>query len=108
MTKAGLAHVPFRSYWAKHRLAAIIAGQVFDRYPKRYRCGAWPRRLGFRRSNFWDLARKQPPVSNAILQASGDLLCALGSCLSPATLWRDPGGRLAGDQRPFSIAGRGS
>jgi PAS domain S-box-containing protein len=76
--QAGLAHVAVPLILGKHRLAAIIAGQVFDRYPEALSLRRVAKAFGIPAQQLWDLARKQPPVSNAILQASGDLLCALG------------------------------
>src|SRR5712692_4409400 len=57
---------------------AIIAGQVFDRYPEPLPLRRLAKEFGVSAQQLWDVARKQRPVSSAILQTSGDLLCALG------------------------------
>jgi hypothetical protein len=36
------------------------------------------KKFGVSSEQLWDLSRKQRPVSSAVLQASADLLCALG------------------------------
>ena len=76
--QAGLTHVTVPLLLGKQPLGAIIAGQVFDRYPELLPLQRVAREFGVSAQELWDLARKQRPVSGAILQASGDLLCALG------------------------------
>ncbi len=76
--QAGLTHIAVPLLLNKHPLGAIIAGQVFDRYPEPLLLGRVAREFGISTHHLWDVARKQHPVSSAILQASGDLLCALG------------------------------
>jgi hypothetical protein len=60
------------------QLGAIIAGQVFDRYPDSLLLQRAAKKFGVSSEQLWDLSRKQRPVSSAVLQASADLLCALG------------------------------
>ena len=76
--QAGLTHVAVPLLLGKRRLGAIIAGQVFDRYPEPLPLRRVAKEYGVSAQQLWDVARKQRPVSRAILQASGDLLCALG------------------------------
>ena len=76
--QAGLTHVAVPLLLGKQHLGAIIAGQVFDRYPEPLLLRRVAKEFGVSAQQLWDVARKQRPVSSAILQASGDLLCALG------------------------------
>jgi len=76
--QAGLTHVAVPLLLGKLRLGAIIAGQVFDRYPDPLLLRRVAKEFGVSAQGLWELAREQRPVSNAVLQASGDLLCALG------------------------------
>ena len=77
--QAGLTHVAVPLLLGKLRLGAIIAGQVFDRYPDPLLLRRVAKEFGVSAQRLWELAREQRPVSDAILQASGDLLCALGN-----------------------------
>jgi PAS domain S-box-containing protein len=76
--EAGLTHVAVPLSLGKQHLGAIIAGQVCDRYPEPLPLRRVAKEFGVSAQQLWDVARKQRPVSGAILQASGDLLCALG------------------------------
>src|SRR6266849_1671086 len=76
--QAGLIHVAVPLSLGKVHLGAIIAGQVFDRYPEPLPLRRLAKEFGVSAQQLWDVARKQRPVSSAILQTSGDLLCALG------------------------------
>jgi PAS domain S-box-containing protein len=76
--QAGLTHVAVPLLLGKQHLGAIIAGQVFDRYPEPLQLRRVAKEYGVSTQRLWDVARKQRPVSSAILLASGDLLCALG------------------------------
>ena len=76
--EAGLTHVAVPLLLGKQHLGAIIAGQVFDRYPDPLSLRRVARDFSVSGPQLWDVARKQRPVSSFILQASGDLLCALG------------------------------
>jgi len=75
---AGLIHVAVPLFLGKLHLGAIIAGQVFDRYPEPLPLRRVANEVGVSAQQLWDVARKQRPVSRAVLQTSGDLLCALG------------------------------
>jgi PAS domain S-box-containing protein len=76
--QVGLTHVAVPLFLGKQHLGAIIAGQVFDRYPDPLPLRRVARDYGVSAQQLWDVARRQRPISSAILQASGDLLCALG------------------------------
>ncbi|MBV9574665.1 MAG: PocR ligand-binding domain-containing protein [Acidobacteriales bacterium] len=75
---AGLTHVAVPLILENKRLGAIIAGQVFDRYPDSLILRRVSRSTGAPPQKLWDVARNQRPVSGTILQASADLLLALG------------------------------
>ena len=75
---AGLTHVAVPLVLGGQQLGAIIAGQVFDRYPEPLLVRHVAKAFGVSAQQLWDVARKQRPVSSSVLQASGDLLCALG------------------------------
>jgi PAS domain S-box-containing protein len=77
--QVGLTHVSVPLLLGKLRFGAIVAGQVFDRYPEPLALRRMAKELGVSTQQLWELAREQRPVSSAILQASGDLLCALGN-----------------------------
>src|ERR1700722_2578910 len=76
--QAGLTHVAVPLVLGKQRLGAIIAGQVFDRYPEPLSLRRVAKEFGVPAQQLWELARDQPPVSSAVLRASGELLCVLG------------------------------
>jgi PAS domain S-box-containing protein len=76
--QAGLTHVAVPLFLGKQPLGAIIAGQVFDRYPEPLPLRRIAKEFAISAQNLWDLARKQRPVSSASLRSSGDLLGALG------------------------------
>jgi PAS domain S-box-containing protein len=76
--QAGLTHVAVPLLLGKQPLGAIIAGQVFDRYPEQLPLQRVAKEFGVPAHQLWDLSKKQRPVSSATLKASGDLLCALG------------------------------
>ncbi len=106
--QAGLTHVAVPLILGKQRLGAIIAGQVFDRYPealslRRVAKDVWgfgAATLGVGEETASCKRRCPPGIGRFALRA--------GSCISPATLWRDPRGKAGGDKRTFSVAGRGS
>jgi PAS domain S-box-containing protein len=76
--QAGLTHVAAPLLLGKHRLGAIIAGQVFDRYPEPLSMRRVAKISGVSAQQLWEVARRQVPIGRTILLASGDLLCALG------------------------------
>jgi PAS domain S-box-containing protein len=76
--EAGLTHVAVPLLLGNQQLGAIIAGQVFDRYPGPLQLQRVAKEFGVSSQQLWDLSRKQRPVTSAVLQTSADLLCALG------------------------------
>jgi PAS domain S-box-containing protein len=76
--QAGLTHVAVPLSLGKQPLGAIIAGQVFDRYPEALSLRRVAKEFGVSPQQLWDVARNERPISNGILQSSGDLLRALG------------------------------
>jgi PAS domain S-box-containing protein len=76
--EAGLTHVAVPLSLGKQPLGAIIAGQVFDRYPEPLVLRRVAKEFGVSAQQLWDLAKNQRPVGHGILQTSGDLLLALG------------------------------
>lgn len=76
--QAGFSHVAVPLSLGKHHLGAILAGQVFDLYPDSLALMRVAKELGISMPKLWDLARKERPVSKAILMAAGNLLAALG------------------------------
>ena len=76
--QAGLAHVAVPLLLGKHRIGAIVAGQVFDRYPEPLSLHRVARQFGASPQQVWRVARRQGPVNLSVLRASGDLLCTLG------------------------------
>jgi PAS domain S-box-containing protein len=76
--QAGLTHVAVPLLLGGEHLGAIVAGQVFDQYPDPLVLRRVAKEFGLPAQQLWDVARVQRPVSSSSLQASGDLLCALG------------------------------
>jgi PAS domain S-box-containing protein len=76
--QADLTHVAVPLTLGEQTLGAIIAGQVFDRYPEPLSLRRVARDFGISSQELWEVAKKERPVSGALLQASGDLLAALG------------------------------
>jgi PAS domain S-box-containing protein len=76
--QAGLTHVAVPLTLGTETLGAIIAGQVFDRYPEPLRLRRVARDFGVSAQDLWRIAKKERPVAGALLQASGDLLGTLG------------------------------
>jgi PAS domain S-box-containing protein len=76
--QAGLTHVTVPLLLGKQRLGAIVAGQVFDRYPEPFALRHVAKDFGISAQHLWDVARKQRPVGKSALQSSADLLLALG------------------------------
>jgi PAS domain S-box-containing protein len=76
--EVGLMHVAVPLSLGNQCLGAIIAGQVFDRFPEQLSLRRAAKQFGVSAQQLWELAGKQRPVSRAALQASGDLLLPLG------------------------------
>jgi two-component system sensor histidine kinase/response regulator len=76
---AGFGHVAVPLSLGDRQLGALIAGQVFHRYPEPLPLRRLARDLGLPAQEVWDLAVKQSPVSSATLYTYGELLKALGA-----------------------------
>jgi PAS domain S-box-containing protein len=76
--QAGLTHVAVPLTLGTETLGAVIAGQVFDRYPEPLILRRVAKDYGISAQELWDVAKKERPVAAALLHASGDLLAALG------------------------------
>jgi len=76
--QAGLTHVAVPLALGKQNLGAIIAGQVFDRYPEPLLLRRVAKDFGISAQDLWEAAKKERPVAGDLLRASGDLLGALG------------------------------
>jgi PAS domain S-box-containing protein len=76
--QVGLTHVAVPLSLGTQHLGAIVAGQVFDRYPESIALQRVAKEFDLPAQRLWDVARKQAPVSRIILQTSGRLLRVLG------------------------------
>jgi PAS domain S-box-containing protein len=76
--QAGLTHVAVPLSLGTQHLGAIVAGQVFDRYPDSIALQRVTKDFDLPAQRLWDVARKQVPVSRTLLQTSGQLLRVLG------------------------------
>jgi PAS domain S-box-containing protein len=76
--QVGLTHVAVPLSLGKHRLGAIVAGQVSDQYPESLLLQRAAKNFGVSTQLLWHLSSKQRPFSRAALQLAGDLLCTLG------------------------------
>ena len=76
--QACLTHIAVPLLLGKEPLGAILAGQVFDRYPDALALRRVAREFGVPAQQLWEVARKEHPVSKVILEESGYLLHALG------------------------------
>ncbi len=76
--EAGFAHVALPLTLGDRHLGALLAGQVFDRYPEPLPLERMARELGLSAQRLWHLARGQVPMSRAQLQVYGALLGTLG------------------------------
>jgi two-component system, chemotaxis family, CheB/CheR fusion protein len=75
---SGLVHMAVPLILGRHRLGALIAGQVFDQYAEPLLLQRVAHRLGISPQDFWEQARLQPPVRGETLKIYGGLLCTLG------------------------------
>jgi ligand-binding sensor protein len=76
--QVGLTHVAVLLLLGKQHLGAIIAGQVFDRYPEPLPLRRVAKEFHVAPQQLWDFSRKQRPLGSDRFRASGDLLRALG------------------------------
>jgi PAS domain S-box-containing protein len=79
--QAGLAHVAVPLSLGGHQLGALIAGQVFTRYPEPLRLERVARDSGISRTRLWQEAVQQVPVTRSTLQLYGNLLMSLGQAV---------------------------
>jgi PAS domain S-box-containing protein len=79
--RAGLAHVAVPLWLGGQQLGALIAGQVFTRYPEPLPLERVARDSGISRSRLWEEAIQQVPVTRATLQLYGNLLQSLGQAV---------------------------
>jgi PAS domain S-box-containing protein len=78
---AGLAHIAVPLSLGGQRLGALIAGQVFTRYPEPLPLERVARDSGVSRSRLWQEATQQVPVTRATLLLYGNLLMSLGQAV---------------------------
>ncbi len=76
---AGLAHVAVPIILGGEPIGAIIAGQVFDRYPDQLILRRAAKVLNVPAQSLWHTATLHPPVSRSNLLVYGELLAVLGS-----------------------------
>jgi PAS domain S-box-containing protein len=79
--QAGLSHIAAPLLLGGQQLGALIAGQVFTRYPEPLRLERVSRESGISRARLWQEAIQQVPVTRATLQLYGDLLMSLGQAV---------------------------
>jgi PAS domain S-box-containing protein len=75
---AGMTHVTVPLSLGDELLGALIAGQVFDRFPDAARLQRIATKFEIPASQLWELAIRQTPMSRATLLMYGELLLAFG------------------------------
>jgi PAS domain S-box-containing protein len=75
---SGLSHVAVPLSLGEVHVGALIAGQVFTRYPEPLPLQRIAREAGIAPEMLWREASRQPPVSSHTLRIYGDLLGSLG------------------------------
>ncbi|MGA8026660.1 MAG: ATP-binding protein [Bryobacteraceae bacterium] len=75
---SGLTHTAVPLSLGGQPLGALLAGQVFSRYPEPLPLQRVAAEYGASAQQLWQAAIRQVPVSSARLQMYGDLLAALG------------------------------
>jgi signal transduction histidine kinase len=76
--RTGLVHFAVPLALGGRPLGALVAGQVFDRYPEQLVLDQAAARLGLPAATVWQAARREHPVSRATLQVYENLLATLG------------------------------
>jgi len=76
--RAGMAHLTVPLLLDDEPLGALIAGQVFDRFPDAVRLQRAAAAFGIPEPQLWNLAIHQSPVSRATLLMHGELMLAFG------------------------------
>jgi PAS domain S-box-containing protein len=79
--EAGLAHAAVPLSLGGRQLGALIAGQVFTRYPEPLLLERVSRDAGVSRPRLWQEAIQQVPVTRATLKLYGELLLSLGQAV---------------------------
>jgi PAS domain S-box-containing protein len=79
--RAGLAHVSVPLSLGGRQLGALIAGQVFSRYPEPLLLERVARERAVSPQRLWQAAVQQVPVTRATLFLYGNLLKSLGSAV---------------------------
>jgi signal transduction histidine kinase len=75
--QTGLVHFAVPLVLGEHPLGALVAGQVFDRYPEQLPLEQVARHLGLSPASAWQVARLEHPVKRATLEVYADLLATL-------------------------------
>jgi signal transduction histidine kinase len=76
--RTGLVHFAVPLVLGGHPLGALVAGQVFTRYPEQLPLEQIARQLLLSQGKVWELARLEHPVKQATLEVYADLLATLG------------------------------
>jgi signal transduction histidine kinase/ActR/RegA family two-component response regulator len=75
--RSGLVHFAVPLILGNHALGALVAGQVFDRYPDQITLEHVAGQVGLSLQEVWQLARLELPVKSATLRVYADLLTTL-------------------------------
>jgi signal transduction histidine kinase len=76
--RTGLVHFAVPLVLNGHPLGALVAGQVFDRYPGQRALEQAAKQCGLSPEAVWQRARSEHPVKRATLHIYGDLLMTFG------------------------------
>ena len=74
---SGLAHLAVPLSLGDQKLGALLAGQIFDRYPEPLPLQRVAKQFGISARLLWHEAVQQKPISRTTLQMYSDLLAAL-------------------------------
>jgi signal transduction histidine kinase len=75
--RTGLVHFTVPLLLGGHKLGALVAGQVFDRYPEQLPLEQVAKKLGLSPTRVWEKARLEHPVSPTMLDVYEELLATL-------------------------------
>lgn len=76
--RSGLAHVAVPLFLGEQRLGALLAGQVFVRFPEQLQIERMAREFQLTPGKLWPLAQRQIPLTAQTLQMYGELLASFG------------------------------
>jgi signal transduction histidine kinase/ActR/RegA family two-component response regulator len=76
--RTGLVHIAVPLVLSGQPLGALVAGQVFTRYPEQLPLEHVARQLHVSPGKVWELARLEHPIKQATLEVYADLLATLG------------------------------